>query len=130
VLDDSDQVLAQPERVPEEIGALATAVERLDSAEQRAVRACTRPLTASCVQTQRPDPWPPDDLNLVRVCGRASAKHRLEGIALDRPVASVRDRQDVAYDPFGRHATRPPVCAREQRLIGLTLGDGHRLGLG
>jgi hypothetical protein len=82
-----------------------------------------------CVQTQQPAPWPSDDLNLVGVRGRATAKHRVERVALDRPVTSVRDRQDVAHDTLGRHAARPPVCAREQRLIGLTLGDRDRLGL-
>jgi hypothetical protein len=43
VLEDGDEVLAQAERVPEEIGELATAVERLDRSEQHAVRTCPRP---------------------------------------------------------------------------------------
>jgi len=128
VLEDGHEVLAQPERVPEEIGALTTAVERLDPTEQRAIRACARPSAPGRVQTQQPAPWPSDDLNLVGVRGRAAAKHRVERVALDRPVASVRDRQDVAHDALGRHAARPPLCAREQRLIRLALGDGDRLG--
>ena len=97
--------------------------------EQRAVRACARSAAAGRVQTQQSTAWPADDLNLVRVGRRAAAKHRIERVALDRPVASVRDRQDVAHDALGRHAARPPVRAREQRLIGLALGDGDRVGL-
>ena len=129
VFEDGDQVLAQPERVPEEIGAFTTAVERLDPTEQRAVGACARPTAPGSVQTQQPAPWPPDDLNLVGVGGRAAAKHRLECVALDRPVAALRDRQDVADDLLRRHAASPPLCAREERLIGLALGDGDLVGL-
>ena len=129
MLEDGDEVLAQAERIPKEIGALATAVEGLDPTEQRAVRECARPAAAGRVQTERPAARPPDISNLVRVSGRASAKHRVERVALDRPVASVRDRQDVAHDALGRHAARPPVRTREQRLIGLAGGDGDRVGL-
>jgi len=128
VLEDGDEVLAQAERISEEIGALATAVERLDPTEQRAVGASARPTAPGRVQTQQPAPWPSDDLNLVSVGGRAAAKHRVERVALDRPVASVRDRQDVAHDALGRDAARPSLRAREERLIGLALGDGDRLG--
>ena len=122
-------MLAQSERAPEEIGAVTTAIERLDPTQQRAVRACARPAAPGRVQTQQPAPWTSDDLNLVRVRGRAAAKHRFERVALDGPVASLRDRQDVAHDALGRHASRPSARAREQRLVGLALGDGDRLGL-
>ena len=91
MLEDGDDVLAQAERVPEEVGALATTVDRLDPAEQRAVRARARPTPPRGVQTQRPAPWPSDDLNLIGVRGGAAANHRVERVALDRPVASVRD---------------------------------------
>ena len=74
-------------------------------------------------------PWTSDDLNLVRVRGCAAAEHRFERVALDGPVASLRDRQDVAHDALGRHASRPSARTREQRLVGLTLGDRDRLGL-
>ena len=129
VLEDGHEVLAQPERAPEEIGALATAVERLDPTEQRAVRPCARSAAAGRVQTQKSTPGSPDDPNLVGVSGRAATKHRVERVAVHRPIASARDRQDVAHDHLGRHAARPPVRAREQRLIGLALGGGDRLGL-
>ena len=128
VLEDGDKVLAQAERVPDEIGALATTVDRLDPTEQRAVRVCGRSTAPGRVQTQQPARWPLDDLNLVGASRRAAAKHRVERVALDRPVASVRDRQDVAHDALGRNAAGPPMRAREQRLIGLALGDGDRLG--
>jgi len=128
VLEDGDEVLAQAERVPDEIGALATGVDRFDPPEQRAVRACVRPTAPRRVQTQQPTRWPSEDLNLVRVSRRAAAKHRVERVALHRPVASVRDRQDVAHDALGRDAARPSLRAREERLIGLALGDGDRLG--
>ena len=120
-------MLAQAERAPEKIGALATALDRLDPTEQRAIRAGARPKAPGRVQTQQPATWPPDNLNLVRVSGRAAAKHRLERVALDGPVASARDRQHVAHDALGRHAARPPVRAREQRLVGLALGGGDAL---
>jgi hypothetical protein len=35
----------------------------------------------------------------------------------------------LTNDALGRHATRPPVRAREQRLVDLAPGDGDRLGL-
>jgi len=129
VLEDGDDVLAQAERAPEKIGALATAVERLGATEQCAIRTCVRLTAPGRVQTQQPAAWPSDDLNLVDVSGRAAAKHCVERVALDRPVASVRDRQDVAHEVLGRHAACPPVRAREQCLIGLALGDGDWLGL-
>lgn len=129
MLEDGDEVLAQAERVPEEIGALATAIERLDPSEQRAVGACARPSTPGCIQTQQPAPWPSDNLNLVCVSGRAPAKHRVERVALDRPVASVRHRQDVPHDAFRRHAACPPLCAREQRLIRIAFGEIDRFAL-
>jgi hypothetical protein len=40
VLEDGDHVFAGAERVPEEVRALATAVQRLDPTEQRAIRGC------------------------------------------------------------------------------------------
>jgi hypothetical protein len=65
VLDDGDEVLAQAKRVPKEIGALATAIERLDPPEQRAVGACARSATSGGIQSHQPAPWPSDNLNLV-----------------------------------------------------------------
>src|SRR5881628_3352862 len=78
VFEDGDEVLAQAERVPEEVGAFATALQWLDPTEQRAVRACVRPSAPGRVQTQQSAPWPSDDLNLVGVRRRAAAKHRVE----------------------------------------------------
>jgi hypothetical protein len=60
---------------------------------------------------QQPAPWPFDDLNLVGVRGRAPAKHRVERVALDRPITSARDRQDVQHDGFERHAAGAPLGA-------------------
>jgi hypothetical protein len=62
------------------------------------------------------------------VSGRAPAKHRVERVALDGPVASLRDRQDVPHDAFRRHAACSPLCARKKRLIGLVLGNGDCFG--
>src|ERR1700730_1653671 len=90
VLEHGDEVLAQAERVPEKIGALATAVERIHPPEKRPVRARARATASGRVQTQPQAAWPSDDLNLVRVRRRAATKHRLEGVALDRPGGSRR----------------------------------------
>ena len=129
MLQDGEEVLAQAERVPEEIGALATAVERLDPAQQGAVRTCAGTTTPGRVQAHQPAPRPRDDLNLVGAGGRIATKHRVERVALDRPVASLRDRQNVAHDALGRHAARLPVRAPEQRLPGLALTGRGRAGL-
>jgi hypothetical protein len=124
VLEDGDEVLTQTKRVPQEIGTLTTAVERFDATQQRSVRLCAR-TTAPCrVQSQQVLARSSDDLNLVGMAGRAAAKHRVERVALDRPVSSVRDRQDVPYDPLGRHAARSPLCVCEQSLMGLALCHG------
>jgi hypothetical protein len=120
-------MLAQAKRVPKEVSALATTVEGFDPTEQRAVRTHARPAAPSGIQTQQAAPRPSDDLNLVGVSGRAPTKHRVERVTLNRPVASVCDRQDVAHDAIGRHGARPPLGAREQRLLSLVLGDGDCL---
>src|SRR5438034_829953 len=44
VFEYGDEMLAQAERVAEEVGALAAALERLDPTEQRTVWTCARPL--------------------------------------------------------------------------------------
>jgi hypothetical protein len=123
-------VLTEPERVPEEVWAFATAVERLDLTKQRPVRPCERPPAPSSVQTQYlAATWSLKDLNLVCMSGCAAAQHRVERLALDRPVGSGCDRQHVAHDALGRHAACPPVSAREQRLISLAFVSGNRLRL-
>jgi hypothetical protein len=73
--------------------------------------------------------WPSDDLNLVRVTRRAAPKQCVERVTLNGPVGSVRDRQHLARDELGWHTACPPLCAREQRLIGFTFGTGNRFGL-
>lgn len=123
-----DEMFAQAKRVPEEVGALATAVDGVELTKQRAVRTRARPSAPGCIQTQQTTAWPSDDLNFVGVSGRAPAKHRVERVALDWPIASLRRRQGEANDAIGRHGARPPLCAREQRLIGLARGDRDDLG--
>src|SRR5204862_1162968 len=59
--EDGDQVFAQPERVPQEVGAVATAVERFASAKQRTVRTCARASAPGAVQTRQPARWSSDD---------------------------------------------------------------------
>src|SRR5262245_20100279 len=126
MLEDRDEVLAQAKRVAEEVGALATAVEGLESTQQRAVRTCVRPSAPGCIQAHQSASWSVDDLNLVSTSGRAPAKHRLKRVALDRPVAAMRDRQYVAYYPIRRQTAGPPLRTGEQDLISLTLGDRDR----
>ena len=129
MLEHGDQVLAQAKRVPDEIRTVATANEWLDPIKPRAIRACTRVTAPRGVQTQHTPTRPPDDLNLVGVDRRAAAKYRLERFALNRPVASACDRKDVPHDALSRHAPGPPLCAREQRLIRLALGNRSWVGL-
>jgi hypothetical protein len=74
VFEDGDKMLAQAERIPEEVGALTTAVKGLNPAEQRAVRAGARLSTSCRIEPQQPAPWPSDNLNLVGVRGRAPAE--------------------------------------------------------
>jgi hypothetical protein len=129
VLEDGDEVLAQSERTPDEVGTLAAALDGFDAAEQRAVRARARSVAAGPVQTQQSTAGAPHDSNVVRAGRRTATKHGVERVPLDRPVASGSDRQHVPNDRLRRHGARPPVRAHEQRLIGLGLGDGARLGL-
>jgi hypothetical protein len=56
---------------------------------------------------------------------RASVREMRNGHRLRVTCASARDRQDVAYDALGRHAARPPVRPREQRLTRLAVGEGR-----
>jgi hypothetical protein len=51
MLEDGDEMLTQAERVPKEIGAFATAFERLNSTQQCAIWAHARPTSTRRVQT-------------------------------------------------------------------------------
>lgn len=88
-----------------------------------------RPTAPRRVQTQPRAARPTDDLNLVRVSRRAAAKHRLESVSLDWPVAALRDRQDVPNDALRRHPGGPAMRTSEQDLISLTT-DRDRVGHG
>src|SRR5439155_24646093 len=102
-----DEVFAQPQRVPDEIGALATAVERIELTEQRPVRSCARASSSRRVQTQPQAAWLFDDLNRVAVRGCATRNHWIDGCTVDPPVRARRKRKNQALDALRPHATGP-----------------------
>ncbi|HUY59592.1 MAG TPA: hypothetical protein VMV16_07775 [Solirubrobacteraceae bacterium] len=132
MLEDRHEVLAETQGTPEEIGAVAASVEWIELTEQHAVRPRARSAATGGVEAQHLVPWPCRDLDIIDMSGGATTQDRLERLALNRPVASSRDREDVAHDAIGRQATCSPMRARQQRLVGLALGHHgirHRFGM-
>jgi hypothetical protein len=128
VLEDRHQVLAEPERVPEKVRAVAAALERVKPTEQGAVRERARPSAPRGVQPQPAAARPFDDPDLIGMRGCTASKDGVERIALDRPVAPARHREHMPHDTLGRQPARPPVRASEQHLMGLGLGGGDGVG--
>ena len=75
MLEHGEQVLAEAERAPEEIGAVAAPLDRLDAAQERAVWAGGRAPAPGRVEAQElAARWASDDLEPVGATEREAAK--------------------------------------------------------
>ena len=82
-----------------------------------------RPSASRRVQAEQPASGPSNDLNPIKLSRRAATKHRVEGVALDRPIAFARDPTGRSARCF-RAARRP--SAHDQGLIHFALSRRNR----